>query len=253
MTGTAVGRRTAGVVLSLAILAGCGTAGSHSTSSAAPPAITADRAVPASIADLPLTDQHEATTSLAAYRGKVLVLAPFLTSCQEECPLTTGAFLVIESDLRRAGLAHRVALAELTVDPERDTPARLAAYGTYTGADWSLLTGTSSVIRAFWAHFGIFYSPTPESSPPGIDWQTHRPYTYDVAHSNGFIIFDTQGHQRYLTETLPNLHGRIPPALRRLLVGAGIHNLDHPDPTGAWTIPEALKAIGDVLGQNIPG
>lgn len=52
------------MVWCLALLAGCGTQGSHSTSSAGPPAITADRAVPASIADLPLTDQHGATTSL---------------------------------------------------------------------------------------------------------------------------------------------------------------------------------------------
>jgi len=33
------------------------------------------------------------------FGDRVLVLAPFLTSCQEECPLTTGAFFNIEGKL----------------------------------------------------------------------------------------------------------------------------------------------------------
>lgn len=235
-------------VLGPVVLGACGGA----LSAPAPPAgLSADRPVPASVANLPLLDQAGRPTTLAAFHGRVLVLAPFLTSCQEECPLTTGAFLAIHSDLVRDHLAGRVSLAELTVDPGRDTPARLAAYARYTGADWVLLTGAPAVVSAFWGHFGIYYAPMPEGNPPGIDWQTGRPYTYDVSHANGFLIFDARGHQRFLTEDLPDLHGRLPAGLRRLLDGAGLASLAQPA-EGAWTVPQALAAISEVLGRPVP-
>ena len=73
-------------------------------------------------------------TSLAAMRGQVVVLAGFLTLCQETCPLTTGNLLVMGRAVTAAGLGRRVRFAELTVDPGRDTPARLRAYRALVGA-----------------------------------------------------------------------------------------------------------------------
>ncbi|HEV2369468.1 MAG TPA: SCO family protein [Acidimicrobiales bacterium] len=236
------------------LLVSCGGAGAAS----APPAPSAsmgnavDLAVPASIAGFPLLDGQGATTSLSALRGKVVVLAPLLTSCQEECPLTTGAFLAIQRDLSAAGLSDKVTLAELSVDPNRDTPARLAAYAAYTGANWRLLTSTAQIVESFWHHFGVYFEKTPEGIPAGIDWQTGKPYTYDVSHSNGFLVFDPAGHLRFLTVELPDLHGNLGPRLRRLLNDQGLENLDHPDPNQSWTIPQALQAIGWVLGRSIP-
>src|SRR5438067_11702270 len=50
--------------------------------------VVLDRPLP----KLPLRDEAGRRTSLAAFRGSVVVLAPFLTLCHEVCPLTTGAF-----------------------------------------------------------------------------------------------------------------------------------------------------------------
>lgn len=203
------------------------------------------------MADLPFVDEHGAPVSLAAFHGKVLVLAQFLTSCQETCPLTTGAFLTIESDLRAAHLTDKVVLAEMTTDPDRDIPSRLVAYQAYTGADWTMITGTAANIATFWHYFGIYYEKVAEENPPGIDWQTGRPYAYDVDHANGFIVFDPAGHERFVTGAAPNLHGKVEPQLRRLLDENGIADLQRPDPQQTWTISDALGAIGAVLGQPI--
>src|SRR6202040_1345266 len=89
-----------------------------------------DTPVPASVADLPLTTDAGQVTSLAALHGQVVVLADFLTLCQETCPLTTGNLLMMDRAVTAAGLARRVRFAELTVDPTRDTPSRLRAYRT---------------------------------------------------------------------------------------------------------------------------
>ena len=85
---------------------------------------------------IPLLDQWGRTTSLAAFRGKYIVLANFLTLCQDECPLVTGAFLSMERAVRTAGLSRQVVFVEATVDPQRDTPARLRAYAREFGTDW---------------------------------------------------------------------------------------------------------------------
>ena len=119
-----------------------------------------------------LVNQQGQAVSLAGLRGKVVVLAPFLSLCQDECPLVTGAFIALQRDLRAAGLAHRVVFVEATVDPGRDTVARLAAYQKEFGADWDLWTGTPASIAAFWKPFGVAYQIVPEEQPPKTDWYT---------------------------------------------------------------------------------
>lgn len=88
------------------------------------------------------------------------------------------------------GLAGKVAIVEVTVDPGRDTPSRMAAFGRLTGSTWPLLTGSDANLAVFWHHFRIYYQKVPEGSPPGIDRETHRPSTYDVDHSDGFVLLD---------------------------------------------------------------
>jgi protein SCO1/2 len=80
-----------------------------------------------------------------------------------------------------AGLARRVSFVELTVDPNRDTPSRLRAYRMLVGAppNWSLLTGSPAVIERIWRYFGVWSQQVAEGSPPGKDWLTGRPLTYE--------------------------------------------------------------------------
>ena len=107
------------------------------------------------------------------------MLADFLTLCQETCPLTTGNLLAMDRAVMAAGLGQRVRFAELTVDPDRDTPARLRAYRTLIGApaNMLLLTGRPAVIEQIWRYLGVWYQRVGEDSPPGTDWLTGRPLT----------------------------------------------------------------------------
>ncbi len=205
-----------------------------------------DRPTPQSV---PLVDQRGQPVSLAALRGKVVVLAPFLSLCQDECPLVTGAFISLQRALRDAGLAHRVVFVEATVDPGRDTVARLAAYQREFGADWDLWTGTPANVAAFWKPFGVEYQIVPEDQPPKIDWFTGTPLTYDVNHTDGYILIGTDGHERFVDATAPNLGG-LNHKLTSLLNDGGLHNLQHPQQPD-WTIAEALASIGWMLGTNI--
>jgi len=49
-----------------------------------------------------------------------------------------------------------------------------------------------------------------------------------------------------------NIEGKLAPRVRRLPTVEGLRNLEHADPAQSWTIPEALAAIGSVLGRRKP-
>jgi len=60
---------------------------------------------------LALVDDHGRRTSLEAFRGRYVVLAPMLTTCREVCPLTMGALAAI-----RAGVDDRAMVSALGVN-----------------------------------------------------------------------------------------------------------------------------------------
>jgi protein SCO1/2 len=204
-----------------------------------------DKPVPSGIADLPLTTDAGQPTSLAAWRGQVVVLADFLTLCQETCPLTTGNLLRMDRAVSAAGLGGRVRFAELTVDPGRDTPSRLRAYRKLIGApaNWLLLTARPAVIEQLWRFFGVWYQRVGENRPPGTDWLTGRPLTYDVNHEDALLYLDAAGRLRFVVTGSPRASAAsVAPALRRFLNAGGRANLSHPD-ASTWTAADALSPI----------
>jgi protein SCO1/2 len=179
------------------------------------------------------------------------VLANFLSLCQDECPLITGAFIALQRDVRAAGLAKQVVFMEITIDPTRDTPARLAAYATRFGADWPLLTGTPANLSALWRFFGISVQIVPEDQPAKIDWYTGTPLTYDVDHTDGYILIDRSGHERFIDANPPDLHGHLKKSLTDLLNAGGLRNLNAQGKPN-WTLAEALASLSWLVGRDIP-
>jgi protein SCO1 len=198
-----------------------------------------------------LQNQLGQHVSLASLRGKYVVMAPFLTLCQDECPLVLAAFISLKRDLDAAGLGHKVVFLEVTVDPGRDTSARLHAYQIEFGADWDLWTGSASAIAAFWKPLGVSYQIVPEAQPAHTDWLTGQPLTYDVTHTDGYFLLNTKGRERFVDASAPFV-SRITPKESALLNAGGIQEFEHPQATD-WTIPDALGAIGWLTQTNIPG
>ena len=87
-------------------------------------------------------------------------------------------------NVRSQHLESTAAIVGVTVDPGRHTPQRMAAYAKLTGVESPLLTAPPATLTALWHRFGIYAQVVSERSPPGIDWESDRPYTYDVDHSD---------------------------------------------------------------------
>ena len=119
------------------------------------------RAVPVGIGSpLPsatLVDQDGRALQLAShFRDKTLLLSFMFTRCPDRtlCPAISGKF----ADLAQRIDPKRFALAEITLDPQYDSPAVLRRYGRSFGARpgaWALLTGTGSTIQRLIDAFNI--------------------------------------------------------------------------------------------------
>jgi protein SCO1 len=96
-----------------------------------------------------LTDQRGQPFGTRELQGKVWVADFIFTACQEACPLLSQK--MAEVGRRARGLGPDFHLVSISVDPARDTPAALAAYGARYGANpiaWSFLTGPADAIEA---------------------------------------------------------------------------------------------------------
>jgi cytochrome oxidase Cu insertion factor (SCO1/SenC/PrrC family)/thiol-disulfide isomerase/thioredoxin len=214
---------------------------------AAGTALPRPRAVPA----LRLVDQRGQPVSLRqAWRGRWVILAPSMTLCHEVCPMTTAVMMQLQSELRRAGLARQVVVATATVDPWRDSPARLRAYAHLTGADFQMLTGSQAEIRKLWAFFGVSYYRVPQGKPADTDWLTHKPETFDVDHTDALFLLDPAGQERIADDGMPQVSGRLPAVLASLLDAEGRQNLAHPE--FAWSAPDVIDDLYYLMNRNIP-
>jgi len=109
-------------------------------------------AAPVVLGTLPaftLTDQRGQPFGTRELTGKVWVADFIFTACQEACPLLSQK--MAEVGRRAHKLGPDFHLVSISVDPARDAPAALAAYGARYGANpisWSFLTGPAEAIEA---------------------------------------------------------------------------------------------------------
>lgn len=202
-----------------------------------------------------LVDQSGMETSLGALKGKYVVLAPFLTSCQEVCPMVSANFGRLSVAITKAGLDSKVALVELTVDPQTDTPARLLAYQNIFGAkpNWSFYTGRTANVSLVLGALGIAFEKimltSAEIKKGTPDWSTGKVLDHDISHQDVVIIVGPDGNEKWLEEGLANTEGNsIPKSLKKYLSAEGQKNLKSVDPLGSWTVSDVLAELSRLGG-----
>lgn len=259
-TRPAVARRSGALLLvAAAVLSAVGLAGCGSASGAPrPPAklgTVLDRAVPASILNIPLTRPDGTVTSLAAYHGKPVMIADYLTLCSDICPLITANTVTMARMLQADGVGDKVALLEITVDPARDTPARMTAYGKLYGdvpANWTQLRASPANTTALWKFFGVYTQKAPEGKPADTDWLTGKPLTYDIAHSDDLLFLNGSGHERYVVNSSPyTSKGALPATLAQFLSDQGQQLLAHPNPAQDWTPAQGVQVFSWLTRQHL--
>jgi protein SCO1/2 len=113
------------------------------------------------VPDAAFVDQADRRRSFAEWNGAATLVTFIYTNCPlpNFCPLMDQNFSTIQrAAAEDATLAGRVRLVSISLDPERDTPAVLAAHATRRRVDpavWTFLTGDRVTVDRFAARFGV--------------------------------------------------------------------------------------------------
>lgn len=101
--------------------------------------------------DIPLVDQNGRTQRLYSdlLAGRSVVIDVMFTSCTGVCPVMSRTFAHLQ-DWLGDRLGRDVHLISISVDPENDTPAKLAEYAARYKAKpgWYFLTGSKENVEA---------------------------------------------------------------------------------------------------------
>jgi protein SCO1 len=136
--------------------------------------------------DFSLQSSAGGTLALRSYRGKVVILGFGFTSCPDVCPVTLATLAQARRKLGPA--AAGVQIVYITVDPERDNPARMKEYlnafdPTFVGG-----SGPADRLAAVRQDYGILA----EKKVKGT--------SYLVAHSSYTYLIDRRGRLRALMQ-----------------------------------------------------
>ena len=153
----------------LAVLAGCVLLGAwaatvaatdhagHARHTALPAAVYSARSIYQ--LESVWTTATEQPLRLGQLQGRVQVLAIVYTTCESACPIIVSLMQLMEAALPPE-LRPDVGFVLVTLDPARDTPAVLSAYGARMGLDpvsWSLLSGHPDDVLELATLLGIRY------------------------------------------------------------------------------------------------
>lgn len=122
-----------------------------------------------------LIDDKGHNVTAADYRGRWMLVYFGYTDCPDDCPLTLQKMAVALGKL--GPLADKVAPLFITVDPARDTPARLASYVENFDPRIVGLTGSNQQIAAVAKAYRVYYSPA-EHEKSGADILGHSTFVY---------------------------------------------------------------------------
>ncbi len=128
-----------------------------------------------------LTDTKGQIVSEKTWQGQVVVLYFGYLSCPDICP--TSLQTIAEALDALGTKAAKVQPLFATVDPERDTPARLASFTAQFHPRIIGLTGTPDQIAAVAKAYRVSYRKVPDSSGN----------SYFIDHSSVVYLIDTGG------------------------------------------------------------
>lgn len=123
------------------------------------------------------TSQLGDSVSKEAWENKIVVASFFFTHCPSICPK-----MVYNLKRIQAYNSKDILIASFTVDPERDTAARLQQYATQTGIsnNWLFLTGDKKELYRF-ARKELMLVATDGDGGPA-----------DFIHSENLVLIDKQ-------------------------------------------------------------
>jgi protein SCO1/2 len=139
-------------------------------------------------------DQQGQPFGAERLRGRWSILFFGFTHCPDVCPTTLALLAQLETQLADLPTEQRPQIVLMSVDPQRDTPDRLAKYVNSFSPTFTGVTGSQQAMHEFALKLGV---PVAITQLPGGG--------YTVDHSAAIFIIDPQGALRALSSTPHNV------------------------------------------------
>ncbi len=123
------------------------------------------------------------TVRLSDFHGKLVLVYFGYTFCPDICPATLGA---VTQALKSMGKkADEVQVIMISVDPERDTPEKLAQYVHHFNPTFIGGTSSPEEIAKIASLYGIFYEVSSKTTSKG---------DYLIDHTATLMVIDREGY-----------------------------------------------------------
>ena len=140
-------------------------------------------ATPRELPAVDLVDERGAPFGPGSFASHWSFLYFGYTYCPDVCPLTLVELAKLKQALAAGGLAERTEYYLVSVDPKRDTPARLREYVAYFDPELRGLTGSAHALTTLAkATETVFDVPDPTDDD-----------NYLVSHSSNIVLLDPDG------------------------------------------------------------
>lgn len=125
----------------------------------------------------PLVDQAGRRVTIADFAGRDVIVTFIYTNCPlpDFCPLMMSRLNEAAARLRKADRRDAVQMVAISIDPARDTPKALEAYGRRHIVEdgdpfhrWSLLTGSPEHVKTWATFFALTYEPDGKDIAHGL-------------------------------------------------------------------------------------
>ena len=150
---------------------------------------------------VPLTAQSGQATTLDRYAGGPVLVTMFYGSCPHVCPMLIATIQRLERELSEANRG-RLRVLMVSLDPQRDTPAKLTEVAQRHRVDlarWTLARAEAADVRRLAAALNIQYRRLPDG---------------DFSHSTVITLLDAQGRLQKQTASLLRLDPEFAAALK---------------------------------------
>ncbi len=137
--------------------------------------------------DFTLTASTGEPMALSDLRGQFVLLYFGYTFCPDVCPTTLNDLKQMAGALGEQKM-EKIQVVLVSVDPQRDTPERLALYTASFHPGFLGMTGDLEDVQRVASQFGIFFEAQPGTPDTG----------YLVDHTSAITVIDPEGYVRMI-------------------------------------------------------
>lgn len=133
-----------------------------------------------------LSDHHGKAFTNKNLQGKWSFVFIGYTSCPDVCPTTLQNLNFVYDDLKK--IAANSQILFLSVDPKRDSVAKLNKYIGYFNKEFIALRGEHDQLIPFTRNLGLMYSLVDDENASSVNKENHDETKYEKKYEQNYLV-----------------------------------------------------------------